>query len=386
MVTHVGIFAVLVSLFVAGFSGRKDASSMIYYLLIALYHIAFSLIFYSQTLDVRGDANDYYDYGSMFTSAMPISTELITRIAYFLREDFGATYLDEFLVFQLFGLIGIILILKTLATVGSGISGAQKAIFVIIAFSPGLHIWSVSIGKDGLLLMSLGLICNGLSGIRINRYYVFFGLLIAFWVRPHVGIFYLFSVIVSVLVLSAHVAVGVRAIAIIAGLAAMVFGAVFAADWLGIGDLSQENVSGILDRAQAGNATAGSAIDIENLIFPLRLAAFLFLPLFFDSTNLNSLVLSVDNAILLSLFVYCIYNMKQIWIMSRHRKVVSFGFVAFPILTAFLSIGASNVGLAARQKMMVVPILPILYCAAHAVRRSERAPKPAVVRDSLGFR
>ncbi|MGJ0532131.1 hypothetical protein [Methylocystis sp.] len=375
MLTDVGIVAAFISLGIAAYAGRRNGGSAIFYIMLAIYHMLFCFIFYNETLYTTSDANYYYDFGAFIGEGPLISASLIIEMATVFREALGATFLDEFFIFQIFGLIGIILILKTMGIVGAGFSERQKLIFPIVAFSPALNFFTVAIGKDAPFLMALGLICRGLSRSGKQYPYVITGLAIAFLVRPHIGILYAVSVIATTF-FSARVALGARVIVLVSGAICTLFASMFFLSWMGIEEVNSESLAGTIDKFGTANNAAGSAINLEGLIFPARVAAFLFLPFFFDASSVTAIILSIDNLIILCLFIYCVYNIRLLWSVSARLWTVPFGVIMFTIVTIMLTYTCTNSGLAARQKLMVTPILPILYCVANAASNPRRAPVP----------
>jgi len=269
--------------------------------------------------------------------------------------------LDEFYIFQLAGYIGIILILKTIAEVAPNLSGWRRLVFPAVAFSPGLHFWTVALGKDGLGVLSLGLICAGLDRKVMNKPLVGLGLFVLFVVRPHIALLEAAALVVSVAILSRRATSAVRMTALSVGTVALVAGAAFMIEFLGLEGGGLDEFTNLLDKYQTGNQLANSVFDTTGLIFPLRMAVNLLLPLYFDATNINSFVLSVDDTFTLFFLIYSLLNIKRLWEASRSSYIVGFGAPAFLFVLVFLTAACSNIGLATREKMMIVPLLAIVF-------------------------
>jgi hypothetical protein len=364
--TQIAIMTMVIMLVIAIYAGRSDVTHGAFYVILAIYHIIFMFLYYDLTESNGSDAAYYYTFGSMTVDNWPISTFFVLVLAAFFRDVLGATLLDEFFIFQIAGYIGVILIIKTLGDVAPKLSGWRRFILPAVAFSPGLHFWSVALGKDSLALMALGLICKGLASDNISRPLIVAGLFLIFMVRPHVGVVEGGCLVLATAILSNRTSVNMRVTAVIGGAFALVIGGAILLTFLGIQEGDSDQLTSYIDKLQNGNQLATSAIDTASLIFPLRMAAFLFLPLFFDATNLNGLVLSLDNALTVSLAIYCMFNLKPLWTAARDSYIVGFGVSALILLTALLAFTSSNIGLAARQKMMVVPFFPIIFCALGA--------------------
>lgn len=268
----------------------------------------------------------------------------------------GMSYLSNTLLFSLFGFIGMtffyLVIVKTIPYVKI-ING--YALFPLVFFLPNLHIWSVSVGKDSILFMCIGMFTYGiLKPFRRIPLLTISGLL-ALAIRPHMVLFmmvgfgmaYVFGGKVSgvqrIIFSAALIGIGIAILPSVMEFAKIEEASVEAFD-----DFAQKK-SSVLSRA-----SSGSAIDISSYPFPLKVVTFWFRPLFFDAHNINSLLASIENLLLVSMFVMAM-RLKPIKAFKAAPFVIK-GLVIFLIVgTLAFSQSLGNLGIMIRMRNMFLP-------------------------------
>ena len=110
--------------------------------------------------------------------------------------------------------------------------------------------------------------------------------------------------------------------------------------------------------ALLSRASSGSAIDISSYPFPLKVLTFWFRPFFFDVRNINGLIASLENLVLVIVFVKAMRS-KPIRAFKAAPFVVK-GLVFFLIVgTLAFSQSLGNVGIMIRMRNMFLPGLII---------------------------
>ena len=105
----------------------------------------------------------------------------------------------------------------------------------------------------------------------------------------------------------------------------------------------------------------GSSVDITNMSLPVKLFTYAFRPLPFEAHNLTSLAGSLDNTVLLLVFI------MGAWVIFKKRGVVfpraqnrvflwAYGLLSWGLLAMV----TANLGIAVRQKWMFLPMLLFL--------------------------
>ena len=114
-------------------------------------------------------------------------------------------------------------------------------------------------------------------------------------------------------------------------------------------DKFAEGKAAVLSRSHTG-----SAIDISSYPFPLKVLTFWFRPLFFDVRNLNGLIASAENFILVILFIKAMRS-QPITAFAKAPFVIK-GLVFFLIVgTLAFSQSLGNVGIMIRMRNMFLP-------------------------------
>ena len=123
-------------------------------------------------------------------------------------------------------------------------------------------------------------------------------------------------------------------------------------------------------------ASTGSAIDISSYPFPLKVLTFLFRPFFFDVRNLNGLIASLENLVLVIIFFKAIRT--QPIAAFRKAPFVIKGLVFFLIIgTLAFSQSLGNVGIMIRMRNMFLPglIIYLLWCFSYEQEQIAKSRK-----------
>ena len=299
--------------------------------------------------------------GTMFMMALNFTFSNILNMS----------YLSNTLLFSLFGFMGMtffyMIAIKTIRYTPI-LNG--YALFPLIFFLPNLHFWSAGVGKDTTLFLCIGMFAYGVMKPLKRIPLITISLLLALAIRPHIVLFlfagfgmaYIFGgkvsafqrMAFSTLLIGASFALLPRV---------MEFAKIEEASVEAFDDFSEKKAD-VLSRSHTG-----SAVDISSYPFPLKVATFLFRPLFFDARNLNGLVASAENLILVLLFFKA---------MKAH-PIRAFKAAPFVIkgLTLFLILGTlafsqslGNVGIMIRMRNMFLPglILFLLWTYSYQIQ------------------
>lgn len=324
-----------------------------FHLLIGAYYCFF----------IQGDAVGYWRVPKTYsfsTFLNGIFNGEGTMFMYALNFPFtnllGMSYLSNTLLFSLFGFIGMtffyMVTVKTIPYVKI-ING--YSLFPLVFFLPNLHIWSVSVGKDSILFMCIGMFVYGILKPFSRIPLLAISMLLALAVRPHMvlfmmvgfGVAYVFGGKVSgiqrIIFSAALIGIGIAILPSVMEFAKIEEASVEAFD-----DFANKK-SSVLSRS-----SSGSAIDISSYPFPLKVVTFWFRPLFFDAHNINSLLASIENLLLVSLFIMAM-RLKPLKAFKAAPFVIK-GLVIFLIVgTLAFSQSLGNLGIMIRMRNMFLP-------------------------------
>ena len=324
-----------------------------FHLLIGTYYCFF----------ISGDAVGYWEIPKKYSFKTFLDgivegegTQFLMSLNYIFTNFLEMPYLSNTLLFSLFGFIGMtffyMVVVKTIPYV-KVLKG--HALFPLLFFLPNLHIWSVSIGKDSILFMCIGMFAYSILKPLSRIPLIAVSVLLALAIRPHMVLFMLVGFGIAY-VFGGKVS-GIKRIifsAILIGVGIAILPRVL--EFAKIEDASVEAFdnfaqykSGVLSRA-----SSGSAIDISSYPFPLKVVTFWFRPLFFDAHNINSLLASIENILLVSLFVMAM-RLKPLKAFKAAPFVIK-GLVIFLIVgTLAFSQSLGNLGIMIRMRNMFLP-------------------------------
>jgi len=355
-------------------------------LLLAAMQTATGFYFHEWAQTGTTDAALYYfDRYDFYQRGFGLNTQFVIWTVQGLKELFGGTYLDYFLLFQASGTWGVIYLMKAF----EDIHGMARAPFdkrlLLLLFLPGLHFWTAFIGKDGFLFLG-GAMC-GWATIRIRERWLTFaiGVVIMTLFRPHIGILAV-AALAGAILLDRETKGFAKLL--LAGLAlvgvVVVAGTIYDTYRIDIG--SAEAVGDFLSRQSQIGARIEGTTAAAGLPLPLAVLSLLFRPFFFDAGGLEGLIASFENLVLVFIFGYFIYRFGWLKKLFTGTLVVRYAvFFAF-LVTMILSLTYYNVGLGLRQKMMMMPAILIIFAALIAtskiaaplrVRRRRGRPVPA---------
>ena len=99
-----------------------------------------------------------------------------------------------------------------------------------------------------------------------------------------------------------------------------------------------------------------SGITLSELSFPMKLFTYMFRPLIFEARSITQIFSALDNLILLYLFILGGYKrIKKKNITSQENRKFMWSYVI--IAWVILALSTGNLGIAVRQKIMVLPFL-----------------------------
>lgn len=328
-------------------------SLLFFHLLMGTYYCFF----------IQGDAVGYWRVPKTYSFATfkdglfnGEGTMFMYALNFIFSNILNMSYLSNTLLFSLFGFMGLTyfyLIAKETIQFNTIIGG--YTLFPLIFFLPNLHFWSSGVGKDTTLFLCIAMFSYGLMKPMQRIPLIVLAGLLSMAIRPHITLFlmvgfglaYVFGGKVSGFQRFAFsvVLIGIG-VAILPSV--MEFAKIEEASAEGF-DKFAEGKAAVLSRS-----TTGSAIDISSYPFPLKVLTFWFRPFFFDARNINGLIASIENLILVIIFVKAMRANP-----FRAFKAAPFvikGMVIFLIVgTLAFSQSLGNVGIMIRMRNMFLP-------------------------------
>ena len=322
----------------------------------------FAYVAWAYVTKNNGDAFRYWFIGQNLSEKSWLSffqpgTDIIKFITFPLVKFLHLPFWSGFVFFSLFSFIGFY---KLWQIIISLTKKNETAFFtgVGLLLLPNLHLWTSFIGKESLLFVALVVMTEKILNRNIqSKVFVGSFLVIAF-IRPHVAIILLLSLLIAYLWkggLSAKVklyVVGISSLVFL-GLFLMLKKIAF------IGSHPWDRILHIYAYHIKALKRTDAYVPLDEYSLPYKIFTFYYRPLPFEKTGWLYQFWSFENLILLMLSCAIIY------LMVRHFKKIKwdlFGiFTIFAVLLLALMYvyGYANYGLIARTKMMVMPFFYI---------------------------
>jgi hypothetical protein len=302
----------------------------------------------------------------------------------------GANRTAKFLVFAWIGFLGCYLLYR--AFVIALPNADHKRYALLIFLWPSLFYWLSSIGKDGWMVLTLGIASVGAARVLVRRpggyTLLVLGSLLGSFVRPHVSLMALLAFGVALLVSrrqSSRPGVTPSSIAKVAGLVVLIaVGGVVAsraATVLNVNDFSSSSISTALNTNVNRTDEGGSTFTAANPQNPLGYAeaafTILYRPLPIESHGAEQIATALEGLFLLGLTIASWRRIVSAFGRLRSEPYVTYAIVY--MLIFFFAFGTmSNFGILARQRMQVMPmffVLLSLYPTARATK-SKASPTP----------
>jgi hypothetical protein len=347
-----------------------DSEQLYYPILqrLILFHFLLGLAYFFTTNNYGGDAYGHWllakrmDYTQFLNDLSSGEGTAFMRAINFVPANLlDMSYLSNTIFYSMLGSFGLIyFFLIAVRSVPYNIVINGYVLFPIIFFLPNLHFWSSGVGKDTTLFLCIGMFAYGLMKPFQRIPLIAISMFLSMGIRPHITLFLL---------------VGFGLAYILGGKVSPFQRFVFAAIMIGVGiailpsvmqfaKIEEASVAGFdkfaTSKADAlSGATAGSSVDISAYPFPLKVLTFLFRPFFFDVRNINGLIASIENLVLVIVFVKAMRT-NPIGAFKAAPFVIK-GLVFFLIVgTLAFSQSLGNVGIMIRMRNMFLPGL-IIY-------------------------
>lgn len=266
------------------------------------------------------------------------------------------SYLSNTLLFSLFGFMGLTffyIVVVKIIPYNKRLYG--YILFPALFFLPNLHFWSAGVGKDTTLFLCIGMFSYGVMKPFLRSPLLVLSVLLALAIRPHIVLFLMVGFGLAY-ILGGKISVFQRVAfsTILLGIGLAILPSVL--EYAKIEDASADSFDKFAEAKASvlSRSHTGSAIDISSYPFPLKVLTFWFRPFFFDIRNINGLVASLENLVLVIIFVKAMRS-KPLQAFKAAPFVIK-GLVFFLIVgTLAFSQSMGNVGIMIRMRNMFLP-------------------------------
>lgn len=372
--TVFGFVALLLALSAVYVADIKSSRARVatFALLLALHTLA-SAAYYFFIEASGADAHlYYYDRLGIYGSYQALGTAFVVNFVQFVREYFGGSFIDHFMLFNAIGFWGIVYLFKVFNETFEELNAPQPSWMYLFLFLPGLHYWTGAVGKDAPLFLAVAL--SVWATMRLTQRLPAFGIAIALMlaIRPHIAIIALSAIALATLVEKrTKLWVKVVLLAAVAAGGVVVAGSMETTFRLDVS--SADSVSEFLESRGTVSEESGADLSIVQGSLPMKVFSLWLRPFFLDAENIMAYVASLENAVLLLIFIVIAWNFRLAWSLAKRVLYVRYSIILFLAITALLAAVNFNVGLGLRQKMMAMPCLLAILISILAIRAARRA-------------
>lgn len=359
--------------------GRKFRTRALRSLTLYAWHTLFSLVYAVYALNNPSDSIKYYFQALEGTVRLSFGTGAVVTLATLFVTLLGLSFLGACLVFNIFGSIGLIAFDASLRQATRDSSRNIRLLATAIVFLPSISFWSSALGKDSIAFLAATLALWAALKIQERTWLMLLAIAIMLLPRPHIAGFMIIA-FSATFIFARKTSLGQRLFFGGAALAICAILIPFALKYAGLQEgAGASEVIEYIDYRQNLNQAGGSSLDISGMSPPMQLFTYLFRPLPFEAHSIFALASSLDNLVLLLLFVFGAHGI----IKNRRNKVAesrmflwTYALLSWPIL----AMTTANLGISVRQKWMFAPMLIFLLISVLGrPRQYSPEPRPTAV-------
>lgn len=326
-----------------------------------IWHSFFCIVYAYLSLTIPADAAFYYISSKNVLPDFKLGTNAIVYITTIFTNGLGLSYLGVFLVFNIFGTIGLLAVDASLRHATEYKSSFVKFLGLLIVLLPSMNFWTSAIGKDSIAFMSTGLLLWASIDLKRSNLLILFAVACMFFVRPHIAALIVIAFTFS-LPINKALSPYKKIFFLIISLIAMRTIIPNTLQFIGLGEvLSVDLVQDFINIRQAYTLLGGSGIDISSMSLISKLFTYSFRPLPYEAHNFLSLLSSIDNLILLIVFILSlfggIFSRGKVFSLIESKENRWFLLIFALGGMVISSLTTANLGISVRQKWMYMPIL-----------------------------
>jgi len=314
-------------------------------------------------------------------------TEFVELFTGFLYLIIGPSLRGAFFLCAYLALIGMLLHYKAFVTAFP--NGNRRLFMFLVFFYPSVIFWPGSLGKDSLIAFCLGLTAYGAArlyrdGMRLGTMLLLvLGLGGTLMVRPHVAAIAAVALVAVVLLRPIHAGmltpfIRLGALALFGVLAALVVQT--AGSFIGVEDLSAEEIAGFAEEtvgqtAQGGSAFTPTGLPTSPQAVLLAVPNVLFRPYPWEARSLLMLASAAEGMLLAGLLLWRFRSVLRAILEARRHGYLAFSVVYAALFIFFFSV-IGNFAILARQRVQVLPFVFVWIAYQTWKARAEMGTSP----------
>lgn len=329
------------------------------FVLLCVYHLSFFYFAWQYILENNGDAARYWfvnedlSHRSWLAFFKP-GTSVIQFFTFPLVKYLHLPFWSGFLIFSVIGLIGIYLLMKILFKI-SGENRLIQLVSAILLLLPNLHFWTSLIGKEPVIFLLVTLFAQEVYHQRYRSKLLVFSLFVVALIRPHVAFIILVGYVVSLMV-TQKITLKLKLI-----LGAVLFSssAVFAWILVNLQDF-RGGIPRVIRKYEAHIRhfkKTDAYVPLDEYPLPYKIFTFYFRPLPFEKSGLYYNIISIENLILLILFVVTTFFSIKYFSALKKEMLFVLPMLLLLLFAVMYVYAYANYGIIMRTRIMVAPFI-----------------------------
>src|SRR5680860_157755 len=343
------------------------------------YHLAFGAAYYIYALFNLSDSHKYFTWPQNDSKAwlefFGTETTFINFISYPFINGLGFSYEMMMLLFTWIGFMGFVFAyLFFKENISLNVTVFKRVdLLTLILFLPNMHFWTASLGKGSLIFFGLMLFAYSITKAKTRILGLVLGSLLVFYIRPHIFLLLVMGALIGFMTGKEKIDWKLKLTicsVILAGLFLLQEQILAVVNLNNSQNLIADFIRFTSNRSEA-LGSAGSGVNMAGYSLPEKIFTFWFRPLFFDAPGILGVIVSVENAIYLLLFLK-IFSFNLLKFIKNAPVNVKMSLVLFLMTSFAMTFVMSNSGIIIRQKSMIMYFLffVIYYFLSHEKNRS----------------
>jgi hypothetical protein len=327
--------------------------------LIYVWHILLSVAFTQFTLAGGVDSATYFELALHGPVSFQIGTKAVSFIGSVPVRALHLSYLGTNFLYAAIACCGLLLIDQSIRIVASSKGPVVQLFASSFIFLPSMHFWTASISKDSLMMLASGFMIWFSMNPNRRVPLAIVGLILMLLMRPHMALVFLVSFLLAN-ILTGRLSPGKKIAVSIASTAVIIVLLPLLLQRFDIGSNIGQLSSYIEDRQISGASIGGSSIDLQSMSLPAQLFSFVFRPTLLDGGGILGLMAGLENLLMLIATSAIVVQARSLIggasLLPGRATLICYGVIGWWLLAST----TYNLGLASRQKWMIVPVLVII--------------------------
>jgi hypothetical protein len=364
------------------FGRRLGLSAGLCFILFA-WHTAATVAYFQFSEAENADARMYYERALEGAPDFMPGTNTVILVTRFFAHFMGLNVFNTFLVFGLMGLLGLLLLVANLNACAFRLENRRSLLPYVVAFLPGLSFWSSMIGKDAPAFFAINLMIYASLVPARRAIALVTAIAILFCIRPHIAMAAVVAALLGFL-LAAGVptALRLRILFVLVIIAALMVPLVV--QYIGLStDLQFGDLSDYVDARQDANQGQSTSVALQDMSPPMIAFSYLFRPMPFEVPGALGAIAGLENLVLLMIVTFV--TLPRLWkILTDGLFATRFNLIFFVLSLTILAATTANLGIAVRQKIMLLPsLIALTVLGARSPKTAESADQqlPGAARE-----